>query len=134
MDIIQEIRSDVKGAQVLADWIGEGVPVSEVWASHRAMACLSGNNGKECPHHKSPHWWELSKLPVADFIKQQIELKSKMRLSTPYDDKLKMCGACGCALSVKIWVPIKHIVAHTLTKQLDLMPAYCWQRREANIA
>lgn len=132
MSIIDEIRQDANGAAILKDWLGEGVPVRQEHANGRALVCLRGNAGGACPHHKEPNWWERTKHIIAAVIQQHIAMKNRLNLSTPYDDKLAMCVACGCALPVKVWVPIKHIAAHTKPETFEKMPEFCWQRREAD--
>lgn len=134
MNLIEEIRKDVVGAKVLADWIGDGVPVRSEHARGRAAVCLHGNEGNSCPHNKSPKWWEIFfKHPIAEAIRAQLYVKSKMNLSTPHDENLHMCSVCGCNLSLKVHTPIDHIKRHTSPDVLAQYPAYCWQRREMEL-
>jgi hypothetical protein len=133
MSVIDEIRRDVQAAKILSDWIGEGSPVSQRHANGRALVCLRGNEGKECPYHKAERWWDVVKHAIAERIKQQIGIKNRMQLSTPHDADLKMCSACGCAMPVKVWVPMKHVVEHTPKEVFDKMPSYCWQVKERSL-
>lgn len=134
MNLLNEAKKDVAGLATIKDWLGEGAHVPTEQASGRAAVCLKGNQGSECPHHHSPKWWEIFKNPIADAIKRQIELKARMKLSTPHDENLAMCSACGCCMSVKIWVPIKHVKAHTTPEMMEKFPPYCWQKREIEIS
>ncbi len=132
MNILEELRNDAAGLKTLKDWIGDGLhPVHQDIADHRSMACVSGNNGEPCPHNKSPKWWERSKDKIAAEIKRQIEVREQLKLSTPFDDSLHMCSACGCCLILKIFTPMKHIKAHTPEGRFESVPSYCWQRIEA---
>ena len=134
MNLLDEIRKTVDGAQTLKDWIGDGVPVRQEHANGRAMACLAGNNGLPCPHNKAPKWWErFFKDPVAGFIRRQLEVKNRMKLTTPHDESIHMCSICGCCLTLKVWTPIGHIKAHTPNHLLGQFPIYCWQRREMDL-
>ena len=133
MNVLREIRNDVNGSKVLLDWIGEGVPASQEHANSRACVCLHGNEGVECPYHKAARWWErFFKDPIATAIRKQIELKSRMKLETPYDKDLKMCSVCGCCISTKVWVPTEHIKAHTPTAVMKKFPPWCWQLKETS--
>jgi hypothetical protein len=133
MSIIDEIRRDAKGAAILKDWLGEGVPVGQDIANGRTRICLEGNDGLTCPFHKAERWWDVVKHYIADAIKAQIALKNRMSLATPHDADLKMCSACGCAMPVKVWVPLKHVVEHTPKEVFDKMPPYCWQVKERSL-
>lgn len=135
MNIIDEIRNDRVGAATLLDWWGSGLRhVPQHLADHRSLACIHGNAGNPCPNNKSPNWWEKHfKDPIAKAITSELELKYKMNLNTPFDDRMAMCGACGCCLPLKVWTPIEHIRKHLTDAQLDKMPPYCWMRKEMAI-
>lgn len=132
MNLIDEIRNDISGAKVLKDWWGSTLsPVAQRQADHRSLSCVIGNNGEKCPRNKEPRWWERhAKHPVAQAIKSQMEIKHKMKMETPLDDKLDLCSACGCELTTKIWVNIEHIKAHTSDETISKMPDFCWIIKE----
>lgn len=131
MSLIDEIRNDVTGAAVLADWLGDGLnPVDQKVADARAAVCLTGNGGGECPHLKSPNWWDNQKGNIAFAIKEQLEAKSKMKLATELDATPRMCSICGCCMPLKAWVPIKHVAAHTSEDLVKKFVPWCWQRIE----
>jgi hypothetical protein len=131
VNIIEEIKSDIEGAKVLAEWWGNtGHHVSQEQADHRSLACLHGDDGKECPHNKTPNWWQTATGKVAETIRRQIAIKEKLSMRTAMDDHLKICHVCKCALPVKIWVPIKHISAHTSQDTIPKFPPFCWVRKE----
>ena len=104
--------------------------VTHLRASHRTLACLQGNGGLECSHHKEARWWEKYKNAIADAIKGQLEIKRRLKMSTPFDDRLKMCRLCGCCMELKVWCDIKHIADHTTEQKLAEYPRWCWQAKE----
>lgn len=131
MNIIDEIRQDVTGAQILKDWLGEGMqPVSPELAAHRSLSCITGYEGKPCPHNREAKWWESAKGAVAGYILEQLAIKNRAKVSVPLEESLKMCAACGCALPLKVHVPIKYIQAHTVHGNQEKLPAWCWMRQE----
>ena len=131
MSLIRQIRYDIAALALLKDWLGDDLRhVSQEQADHRSMACLRGNGGEECPHHKAARWWETAKVAGAEVIRGQLELKHKFRMATPFDDSMKMCRICGCSTGLKIWTPIDHIRAYTAPEMLPQFPPFCWQRQE----
>lgn len=120
---------------LLADWLGDnGEPVHPMVAEFRAQRCLSGDNGNPCPNHREPHWWERhSKEPIAQVIKEQLMIKHHMNLNLVNNDELAMCGACGCCLQLKVWVPRHHLIKHTSKPVLDKMPGFCWIKKELSL-
>lgn len=118
----------------MRDWLGEGVPVPQEYANGRAVACLIGDNGNPCPHNRSPKWWEkLFKDPIAAAIREQLEVKNRMKLATPHDEQIHMCSICGCCLSLKVWTPIEFIKAHTSPREREQFPTWCWQKIEMEL-
>src|ERR1700678_1861029 len=110
MNVIEEIRRDAGAAPLLWDWIGQGDPVKQEVADGRAAVCLRGDEGRRCPYLKAPRWWErYFKNPIAKVIKKQLELKTKLRLSTELDQEKRMCQVCGCCAELKVWVPVRHV-------------------------
>jgi hypothetical protein len=60
--------------------------------------------------------WARDKVAVR--IKDQLEVKAEMRLTTPYDDKLGTCSACLCFLPLKIFTPVDVIRRH-MSKEVE---------------
>lgn len=119
------------GIEVLTDWLGAGgSPVDPMVATFRAQRCLIGNDGQPCPKNVQPNWWDRVKHTIADWIRAGLELKNRMNLHLAEDPKLHMCAGCGCCLQLKVWVPTKHIKAHTAPEKLADFPDYCWMKRE----
>ena len=133
MSVIDEIRNDVAGAGLLADWLGHGGdPVSSVMAEQRASACAFGDDGKPCAMNVQPNWWDRVKSVIANTIRGQLALKHKMELKVSSEENLHMCRACGCALPLKVWVPIETLKAQTKQAVIDKTVPFCWMRKELN--
>lgn len=118
---------------ILLDWLGEGgTCVEQRKADDRALVCAFGNEGKACPLNRGQKWWEVFKNPIADAIKETLQIKNKMQMHVAHEDDLHMCKACGCCLPLKVWVPIEHVRKVVDGKALSEVPAYCWMRNELN--
>lgn len=131
MNILETIRNDARGAMLLTDWLGHGgVPVSQEQAEVRALACISGQDGRPCDHNKEADWWERIKNKIATTIKKQLLVRDTLGLSVSVDEKLNMCSACGCCLRLKVWTPIAHVKQHTPAEKITELPIFCWQRKE----
>jgi hypothetical protein len=124
--VIRKISRMGAGVGTLVDWFGSGgEPVAHALAAQRAAVCVA------CPKNRaSVSWMEWAKDKVAARIKDQLEVKAEMRLTTPYDNKLGTCSACLCVLELKCWTPVDVIRRH-MSKQTesDLAPQ-CWVRTE----
>ncbi len=68
--------------------------------------------------------------PVANQLRQQIELKANMKLAVEGEDGLHTCGGCDCILNLKVWVPIKHIKETTPLEELNKENPKCWILKE----
>lgn len=134
MNPLTEIQNDISGMAALADWLGDnGEPVHSMVATIRASHCVEANNGDPCPLNKVRNWWNLienAKNLAAMWIRKELEIKNHMNLKVPQEDRLHMCGACGCCLPLKVWAPRAYVRAHTTQKQLSKMPDYCWIKKE----
>lgn len=106
-----------------ASWLGDGgQPVTPQQSHARASVCLP------CPYNNAnrPAWKFIAEVGSWE-LRHQIELKREMKLSTPMDDWIHVCDACGCLLTLKVHAPLKHILA---TTDLDALPSYCWIKVE----
>ncbi len=135
MNVLEEIKRDFEGAKMLSDWLGDDWRhVTREKADHRGLACLRGNGGQKCPYNVEPNWWERVKTRIAEVIRAQLAIKKKLAMTTTFDDQLHMCQQCGCALQLKVHVPIEHIKAHTSPEVLAGFPEWCWQKREITMS
>lgn len=131
MSLLTELANDARGLLLLKDWLGDGgAPVAQEKSNHRASICCGGNMGTPCPNNVEPNWWNKVKSAIADAICDELSLKHRFSIKTPYDDSLHMCKSCGCCLKLKVHTPIEHIKAHTPEAAMDGMPPYCWIKRE----
>lgn len=118
----QGVQSAAVGAKTLKEWIGSGgVPVKADVSQARAHVCAT------CPQNKrDSHWTTWFTAPAANGIRQMLALKDRMSLSTPEDDMLNVCDACGCPLKLKVHTPIEHIAKHMPPYQRELLDPRCW--------
>lgn len=111
------------GYRTYVDWIGDGLrPVERRDAQSRANTCL------QCPLHdpNSP----MVKGAIASVVKAQVEMKNKMQLRVDGEKSLGICTACGCVMRLKIWVPLKTILAGSEQATLDALHPDCWIKKE----
>ena len=119
------IAEVITAEQIVVDWVGSGgVPVPSELSSERAYICAG------CPENRGGKWWATAKHKIADVIRSHLEIKNGMQISTSFDDELNMCRICGCALPLKVHVPIQHILDHTDSETLAKFPAHCWIAKE----
>lgn len=129
--VIESLRQTATGIAILKDWLGDGAnPVALEAAEQRAGVCTTGNNGEPCPLNVEPKWWERSKLGIAEIIRNHLEVKNEMNLRVSSEELLHMCRACGCALPLKVHVPIEHIKDHIKPEMMERLVPYCWIRKE----
>lgn len=101
MNIWGTASNYANGAAILCDWIGSGGNVVDRdVAQARADVCL------KCPLHTAK--WSFVES-VAGAIKQQIGLKKHLKLRVDGEKKLHVCSVCGCAMRLKIWLPMERI-------------------------
>jgi hypothetical protein len=109
----------LEGTKAVGSWILSGKEmVSQEHADRRSTVCYS------CPMNKTARDCAPCKLPVIHALIEQLigDARSEKH------DNLEGCAVCGCALKVKVWVPIQHIAKGTMNKQ-DY-PDACWVKQE----
>lgn len=120
------IKRAAQGTAVVLDWLGAGGnPVAQELAEKRAAICVA------CPMNAAPDWYTSA---PAELIRQAVKAWQVLKgtpfaFQTSQGDKLKSCAACKCLLTLKTFVDIRHILAHTKPDVLnDLNPANprCW--------
>ena len=75
-----------QGIGVLIDMLGSGAKaVAPELATQRASVCV------QCPKNAKGNWLAYFTGPAAAKIKDYMELKNQMRLTTPYDAQLNVC-------------------------------------------
>lgn len=113
------------GLQITGSWLGKGgVPVSKDLANQRAEICST------CPKNGRGSWTRYFTVPAAALLKKEIERRNKMKLSTPFDEKLNVCEVCNCPLHLKVHTPLADIVDNMKPEvRTDLDPR-CWILKE----
>lgn len=128
MSLLTAIRRTAVGAAILGEWLGHGAdPVPQEVSNARAAVCVT------CPENRSPEWWNLHSNAIASWIRKCLAIKDDLGYMAALEDKLFMCRRCGCALPLKVHVPIKHIRDHSTDEQLREYPDFCWQRKELSL-
>ena len=109
----------------LVEWLGHGgEPVDHGIAEYRASVC------RGCPLNAHGKWWETSKSLIAESIRKILELKNHRQIFVSNEENLFMCGACGCALRLKVHAPIEHIRNNMPFSQAEKLDPGCWIPRE----
>jgi len=115
-------------AKIMDDWLGDGaLPVDSSQSEWRASICV------ECPKNARGGLWYQAKLGVSSLASRYIAAKSSMAISTPHDERLHGCDVCKCILSLKVHVPLKHILeVLEPTHEKAFKEVNCWITREKN--
>jgi hypothetical protein len=109
------------GAVTIADWLGrDGKAVDTELSESRAQVCVG------CPQNQQGDLTSFFTRPVANLIQKQIVERNNLKLSTTVDDKLGICGACGCPLKLKLHVPLKFITEHMREPEKNNLDKRCW--------
>lgn len=121
MELGTQIDTVIRGAQTVATWLVEG-SVPEEQARVRAGVCLG------CPKHgdtSCPKCRSGMVSQLASFVERTLK-----RHPADWEQPLKSCSVCGCALRLKVHCKLDTILKHTPKQQLDQFPAKCWVRTE----
>lgn len=119
------VKKVVAGAGVLLDWLGEGAkPVAQELANKRAEICST------CPQNVKTDLTSFFTVPAANMIRQQIEIRGEMKLSTPFDAKLGICQACACPLTLKPHVQLSYILKKLSPEVRAKLDPRCWMNLE----
>jgi len=117
----QKIIRTGTGVSTLGDWLGHGGnPVEKDLSEKRALVCA------DCPMNAAKDLVSFFTVPTANLILRQLEERKQLNLSTAYDDKLGVCGACGCPLKLKVHTPINFIVQHMGPTEKNSLDPRCW--------
>lgn len=118
----------------LIEWIGEGgQPVSPVLAEQRAETCAGcpeNSDSPTCRPDRRLAWYEWMTEPIAASLGIYLGLKNKMKLATQQDKVLGKCLACRCELKLKVWTPLRHILANADEAGLGRLDLRCWVLHE----
>lgn len=118
MNLFDHAKKFKEGAKIITEWLGQGaITVDRETAQARADVCL------KCPLNVKEGSFTRA---VADAIKRQLEIKSKMNLRVNGEKSLHTCTGCGCANRLKIWLPMRNILP--LESEMPSFHESCWLR------
>jgi hypothetical protein len=113
------------GAKTILDFETSGEPpVSNELATKRAEVCAG------CPQNETGDLSRFFTVPAAALIKSQLERAHEMKLTTEFDSRLNICGACLCPLKMKIHFPLSFILKHMADDVKAKLDARCWITKE----
>lgn len=115
------LRSVAAGGNLLVEWIrDEHEAVDKALANNRAAICAN------CPMNGKGDFTRWFTVPVSEAIRNEINRKESMRLTTDYDDKIEVCEACLCPLKLKVHMPIGRIRANITAEAHNQLYQGCW--------
>lgn len=120
MNVFQQLLARSKelahGYDTLREWIGDGGHIVDRGLSQkRADTCL------KCPKHS--HGWGMVEGAI-DAIRLHLELKNHLRIRVKGEKKLHVCEMCGCAMRLKVHLPIERVLIEP-ERRVDY-PSDCW--------
>jgi hypothetical protein len=120
MTLLEHAAQLKNGIKTLKEWLGDGAKtVSTDQAQLRANVCL------QCPKHSTTAFLEEI---TAGAIKRQVELKNHLQLRVYGEKSLHVCEVCGCAMKLKVWLPLETILPDEEEKAK--FDPRCWLLRE----
>ena len=130
---LSAVKRLAAGAALLMDWEESGQPpVAKELAESRAATCVLRPNGLPCPKNSTEELSAWFTVPVASAIKSRLARLHEMKLTTSYDDKLKVCSACLCPLGLKVHTPIDLIKKRLKPEVIAELDPQCWILKELN--
>lgn len=119
--VVAAVKQVSAGARTILDFEESGEsPASYGQALKRAEVCVT------CPLNETGDLTRFFTIPASERIKSQLERAHEMKLTTPLDNQLNICGACLCPLKLKIWFPLKFILAHMSDEVKAKLDQRCW--------
>lgn len=125
------------GASTLLDWLGEGgVPVAPELAASRARVCAGdpADPASACPQNQPGDLLSWFTKPASELIRKQLEKRKDLNLSTPDDERINICDACGCPLKLKVHVPLADILRRIPAESRSALDPRCWILKEGATA
>lgn len=113
------------GAKTILDFETSGEPpVPNELATKRAEVCAT------CPQNETGDLSRFFTVPAAALIKSQLERAHEMKLTTEFDSRLNICGACLCPLKLKVYFPLSFILKHMTDEVKAKLDPRCWITHE----
>lgn len=115
------VKRTASGVKLVVDWLGSGLrPVESALAEKRARVCV------DCPQNVKPNWLQSLDAAAAAQVKKLIEIKNDLKLATSSDAQLFSCQYCDCALTLKVWANIDHILNNLSPEVKSRLHPNCW--------
>lgn len=119
--VVERVENATAGVGVILDWLGDSLePVKPALAERRASVCV------KCEHNGRPDFIQRIEGWAASGIKELINVAKDLELATTHDANLHHCQPCDCALKLKVWCKMDHILAHTNDRVMSSLPEWCW--------
>lgn len=110
----------VEGMKAFGRWALEDAPlVEQKEADRRAGICVS------CPLNVN-----VSGCSTCHKLASAITGAVAKRTST-YDDSLRACAICKCALKAMVWFPLDILSQNETQERQDLRPDFCWVKSKS---
>lgn len=107
----------VEGMKVFSTWGLAGAPmVSQGEANRRAGICT------QCPANVGITGCQTCRR-IASYITGSVAKKR-----TPYDDSLKACAVCHCALKALVWFDTDITARQESADRQAVRPSFCWMK------
>jgi hypothetical protein len=121
VNFIERAKQIANGVSILTNWLGDGgVPCDRAVAQKRAAICIA------CPKNGSGLALTES---IANAIKANLELKSKLGLRVEGEKKLLSCGVCGCSNRLQVWCPDSYLRQTLYENEQSEYPEPCWKKQ-----
>lgn len=123
--LMKRLAHVASGAAVVVEFIAKDEAVPAEVANARAAVCAA------CPLNEKGDWLSTFTVPVSNAIRQRLNERKSMKLSTPLDDQLGVCGGCDCPIPLKIHFPIARIVSRLPAESKAALHPRCWILKES---
>lgn len=121
----ERVENFAAGVGVVLDWLGDSLePVPLDLAERRAAVCAG------CTENGRPDFIQRLEGWAASGVKELMNLAHDLNLKTSQDANLFHCQICDCALRLKVWCKMDHILAHTSERVMAGLPDFCWIKKK----
>jgi hypothetical protein len=110
-----------RGLKAISAWLRKGgAVVPKEQAAVRAVTCA------KCPMNRRGLLWNLVTRTTADVIIAGLANEDRYALPA----KIHTCKVCGCALRLKVRLPLTYAIFSETVEQISRYPAECWLTKE----
>lgn len=119
------VKGVVGGVGAWLQWVGPSGRVADhSLAEARAEICST------CPQNVPGGLLAFFSIPASELIKEQLEIKTQMQLTTRHDQKLNVCKACLCPLHLKVWAELSFALENLKPESKEKLDPRCWMLKE----